>query len=260
MKDLRQEWYDDAGKTAVVVVDVTSAARELSNHHLSGQTSAYYLAKSLAAVALLGAETSQELESVSLQLKCLGPLGGVYVECTANGELRGYTEKKILDKFDGDGVFDDEAVIGQSRIQVVRSVPGRILSRGIAESLEAYFAESLQRRVKTALSVKMDDQGDILYAGGIMVELLPDAPAGEVPTPPQYSGELDGKEMLFMLNLPQAELKRSMPLKFACRCSPERAIAAISALPEEERSQMPESVDVTCHMCGRTFTVKGSLR
>ena len=45
------------------------------------------------------------------------------------------------------------------------------------------------------------------------------------------------------------------PLSFACRCSPERALAALAALSPAERETLPPTLDVTCHMCGRTFAV-----
>ena len=82
MKDCRETWYDAEKKVAVTVVDVTSAAQDLARAHLCGPTAAHYLAKGLAAVALLGGETSEPGETVSVQMKCTGPLGGLNVECT----------------------------------------------------------------------------------------------------------------------------------------------------------------------------------
>ena len=58
MKDCREEWYDPEQKVAVTIVDVTEAAQTLARAHLCGPTSAHYLTKALAAVALLGAENA----------------------------------------------------------------------------------------------------------------------------------------------------------------------------------------------------------
>ena len=96
VKDCREEWLDADRRVAVTLVDVTSAAQALVRGHLCGPTSAHYLSKALAAAALLGAETSEEDETVIVQMKCDGPLGGFNVECTAAGTLRGYTERKTL--------------------------------------------------------------------------------------------------------------------------------------------------------------------
>ena len=263
MKDRREEWFGAEKKVAVTIADVTSAAQELARAHLCGPASAYFLSKALAAAALLGAETSEADEVVSVQMKCKGPLGGFNVECTAAGTLRGYTERKILDGFDGLGIPDERKAVGERQVQVTRSVPGRIVSQGISTSLDGYLAGSLQRRAVIFLEASVSDDVEILEARGVMVEELPDAERTGV-----LSVDLVGKSrpgalaassrgILSKLGLAHAELRRATPLSFACRCSPERAAAMLAALSPEERASLPPTVDITCHMCGRTFSVPG---
>ena len=66
---------------------------------------------------------------------------------------------------------------------------------------------------------------------------------------------IEAEKNIADMGLENAELKKLSPLKFACRCSPERAASMIGALDEKERSALPPKIDITCHMCGRTFTV-----
>ena len=258
MKDCREEWFDAEKKVAVTIVDVTSAAQELARGHLAGPTAAHYLAEALASVALLGGEMSEKDETVILQAKCSGPLGGYNVECTAAGTLSGYTEKKVLDGFDGLGKPKDRMVLGDQQIQVTRSVPGRILSQGISTSLDGYFAGSLQRKACLKVEAAVSDEVEILEARGVLVEDLPDAKGPMVccKTDELKSLAVSSRNVLKQLGLDKAELKRTTPLKFACRCSPDRAVAMLAALSEEERKSLPPTIDITCHMCGKTFTVK----
>ena len=258
MKDCREEWFDAEKKVAVTIVDVTSAAQELARGHLAGPTAAHYLTEALASVALLGGEMSEKDETVILQAKCSGPLGGYNVECTAQGTLRGYTEKKVLDGFDGLGKPKDRMVLGDQQIQVTRSVPGRILSQGISTSLDGYFAGSLQRKACLKVEAAVSDEVEILEARGVLVEDLPDAKGPMVccKTDELKSLAVASRNVLKRLGLDKAELKRTTPLKFACRCSPDRAVAMLAALSEEERKSLPPTIDITCHMCGKTFTVK----
>ena len=255
MKDSREEWYDAAAKVAVTIVDVTGPAQELARGHLCGPTSAYFLAKALAAAALLGAETSEADEVVSVQMKGSGPLGGFTVECTADGALRGYTERKTLDEFDGLGRPDAKKVVGDRRLQVTRSVPGRIISQGISNSLDGYLAGSLQRKACVYLEADVTDEVEILGARGVMVEALPDSSANVTDYVPEKLS-VASRNLLKKMGLERAELRKTTPLRFACRCSPERAAAMLGALGEEERADLPPTIDVTCHMCGRTFTVR----
>ncbi len=256
MKDGREEWYDAERRVAVTFVDVTSAAQALARGHLCGPTAAHYLCEYLAAAALLGAETGGGDETLALQLKCSGPLGGLNVECTADGKLRGYTEKKVLDAFDGLGRPRDAAVLGKTSLQVTRSVPGRILSQGISSSLDGYLADSLQRKATIQLEASVTDDVEVVEARGVMIEELPDAKGAGASDVAFKSLAVSARNLLGRLGLRAAELKGTAPLAFACRCSPERAAAMLSALSDEERAALPPAVDVTCHMCGRTFSVR----
>lgn len=256
MKDCREEWYDAEKKVAVTVVDVTSAAQELARGHLCGPTAAHYLSEALAAAALLGAETSEKDETVIVQMKCSGPLGGFNVECTSEGTLRGYTEKKVLDAFDGLGRPKDKDVLGTQQVQVTRSVPGRILSQGISASLDGYLAGSLQRKATIQVEASVTDDVEIAEARGVMIEEMPDGKDTGTLGVRFKSLAVASRNLLKQLGLDKAELKKTSPLRFACRCSPDRAIAMLAALSEEERKKLPPTVDITCHMCGKTFTVR----
>ena len=254
MKDCREEWFDAENKVSVVVADVTSAAQELAKRHLCGPVAAHYLAKGLAAAALLGAEAAGEDETIVIQLKCTGPLGGLNVECSSDGALRGYTEKKTLDDFDGLGGPDDTKVLGARRLQITRSVPGRLLSQGVAESLDAYVRDSLQRNAFIALEASVSYEVEVLGARGILVESMPDG--GTLPSLKPGKLARSSRSILEALGLGRAELKRTTPLFFRCKCSPERALATLAAIPDDERSSLPETIDITCHMCGRTYAVR----
>ena len=256
MKDCREEWYDKEAKVAVTIVDVTSAAQELARGHLAGPTSTHFLTEALASVALLGAEMSEKDETVILQMRCKGPLGGYNVECTSEGTLRGYAEKKVLEDFDGLGKPDVQKVVGEAQIQVTRSVPGRILSQGISTSVDGYLAGSLQRKACIRAEVAVSDEVEVLEARGLMVEVLPDSAIGELDLSSVSSLSSSSRKILDSLGFQHAELRKTTPLKFDCRCSPDRAIAMLAALGEEERKALPPTIDITCHMCGKTLTVR----
>ena len=237
----REEYYDPISKVAVTIVDAQSAAETLIANHLSGPAAGYFLSEGLAAVALLGAEMSEPEECVSLQLKCKGPLGGMNVECTSGGTLRGYTEKKILDDFDDLEKFDQKKIMGEKQIQVTRTVPGRIISQGIATNLTGYLNQSLQRNAV----IKLEGYR------GILVEALPDSEIKDLAPRLREIKSLNvaSRNILKKLGFMKAELKKSTELKFACRCSKERAKEMAAALGEKGK------LDIVCHMCGKLYTV-----
>ena len=261
MKNLREEWYDPEKKVAVTIVDVTDAAQALARGHLSGPTAGRFLAEALAAAALLGAETSENGEVVSVQMKCTGPLGGFNVECTAEGTLRGYTERKILDDFDGVASqpfskADFAAIVGERRLQISRTKPGAIISQGVSNSIDGYLAGSLQRKAVIYTQAFVSDEAKVLTARGILIECMPDCADTSVLAADVGDLSRAPRTILSSIGLKDAELKSSLPIKFACRCSAERAKETLRALPQEECAALPEKIDITCHMCGRTFSVE----
>ena len=257
MNDIREEWYDEKRRVAITLVDVKSAVAALARGHLAGPTSAYFLAKGCAEAALLGSEMSEKDETLIVQTKCSGPLGGIVVECTAAGTLRGYTEMKTLDAFDTLSEPNSKMVLGDTRVQVTRTLPGKILSQGASNSIDGYLAGSLQRRAVINTEAKVSRDVEILKARGVMLELLPDCKESLSVDIEKIALDCTGAEIVAALGFPEAVLKKSAPIKFACRCNPDRAIAAIAALSVEEKAKLPPKIDITCHMCGRTFTVKG---
>lgn len=278
MNDERILALDGDSLLVVEAVDCRTAATALARGHLSGPTASAYLAQALAGVALLGMETSRADETVTFRLDCPGPLGGLLVECTEKGTLRGYTKKKILD-FDGERFSDAEVIGASATVEVIRSIPGKVLSSAalpvnfaekgaaaLAQALEAYFAQSLQRRVRVALCGASGDDGVPTVARGVLVECPPDGDetafarvselfANGVAAKAIGGATLSLRTLLRKLDLPLAEVRRTAPIAFACRCSRERAQAMLDALPPADRAGLPPTVDITCHLCGRIWTV-----
>lgn len=261
MKDIRQQWYDPVRKVNVILVDATSASQNLVSAHLSGPVSGYFLVKALCGASLLATELTEQDETLVLQMKCTGPLGGFNVECTAEGTLRGYTERKVLDDFDGVteqpiSKADFLAIVGERRLQVSRTKPGVIVSQGVSNSLDGYLAGSLQRKALIYTQASVSDEAKVNTARGILIECMPDCADTSVLAADPGDLSRSPRAILTDLGLKDAELKSSTPIKFACRCSAERAKETLRALPESERAALPEKIDITCHMCGRTFTVE----
>jgi molecular chaperone Hsp33 len=261
MKNERQVWYDADRKIKVTMVDTSGAAQALACGHLAGPTSAYFLSEALSVAGLLGEELSEEGETLSLQMKCSGPLGGYNVECTRDGFLRGYTEKKVLDDFDGlvkqpISYSDVKRIVGDKCVQVTRSIPGKILSQGVSTSIDSYLVSSLQRKAVVYTSAAVSDEVKVLSSRGLMIECLPDCTDFSPLYIKPKSLDVSPRSVLDELTLSRAERKSSSSLQFGCRCSPERAAATLAAFGEEERRTLPDSLDVTCHMCGRLFSVK----
>jgi molecular chaperone Hsp33 len=136
----------------------------------------------------------------------------------------------------------------------------------LAESLEAYFASSEQLPTRVRLAA------DERHGAGVLVQKLPDAPAGE---PDELAAAWQGAERgvarlgaaellgasaeeLLARGFPDHDLRlfRGAPVRFECRCSPRRVTGLLRALGAGEVHDILReqgAVTVTCEFCHRPY-------
>jgi len=261
-------------------VDVTRAAREANLRHESGRTAAKVLAQALAGAALLSADASTPDECTSFQMMVDGPLGGLLVEATGAGTLRGYTHKKTAPQFDSAEIPDVREALGRGGVvNVITSTPDKVLYSGQVEAtppdvrtaLARYYNNSLQAPAAVELFVSFPGAGTG-RAVGLVAEKMPN---GDTETFVEILERFQDRSVLQHLEsanpdgqlwsvfeLPGVETVDTRPLAFACRCSPERAVAALSALSTEEIREAidgPGHHEITCQMCSETYILESEV-
>lgn len=274
--DSRVAAFSPSGKIRFVQAEVTDSARELERSHLCGPTAGMIQAEALAGVALLGSELAAESETVTLRLKVSGPVGGLLVEAGADGSLRGYTNVKVMNDLDACEELDVSAALGdQAEMQIIRSVPGRILASAatsmspasVTHCLELYYRQSLQRPALVQIAV-MAYGGFIDGARGLMVEKLPDGDEAVFARIARYFEDgtlLECLECAASLRtvcetvgLADCVFEAPFRLRFACRCSPERVDGMLALLPPGDLEAMiveDRPAQIFCQMCGRGYQV-----
>jgi len=267
-----------ASRIRFAFAETTVAAKALEARHLCGPVAGAALAEAVTAAALLSGDAARADEAVMLRMKVSGPLGGLLVEVTGAGALRGFTNQKVIDELDTRLPVDTTEAWGTSgSIQIVTSVPGRILNQAVLivnpplmrYVVARYFNHSLQ--VPTACALRVEaGSGGLISARGVLAQRMPDADAEAfvhvlecfednrvaecLAEGPAFSetwmtgfGEL--------LQLPDIHVRETRPLMFKCRCSRERVLAVLKSLSREElEAREEDGQDITCHMCGHTYS------
>ena len=257
------------GGNRIVQAECAKAARDLSASHLSGPAASAALAEGLVAVALLSADLGTPEEAVTLHIQCDGPLGSMLVEATYEGTLRGYPAKKILNDLDAEACgaasasrLRDAPFGASGTATVMASLPGKVLAQSSIRimqaprperALAAYYAEGAQREVKVSIEVALDGEGRIATARGALIERMPDSDAAEFT---RLASEISEG-----LTSARPQNATTRPLRFACRCSHEKVLATLAALPADERAALiaqDHPIDIYCHMCGKCHTIDKS--
>lgn len=261
-------------------VEATVAAKALEARHLCGPVAGAALGEAVTAAALLSLDAASADEAVMLRMNVSGPLGGVLAEATGEGALRGYTNRKVIEDLDTRLPIDTTDAWGKSgSVQIVTSVPGKILNQAVLNVnpplmryvVARYFNHSQQ--VPTAVAIRVEaGSGGLISARGMLAQRMPDS---DVPAFVRVLECFEGNHLVErladadafsaawvarvggLLALPDIRPRDTRPLMFKCRCSRERVLAMLKSLSREElEERVDEGQDITCHMCGHTYSAK----
>ena len=147
-----------------------------------------------------------------------------------------------------------------------------LVSGEIAQDLTYYFAASEQIPTAIALGVLVDkDNRVVLSAGGLMIQLLPDASEETISKLEEILNnnfsiskllcEEDYAEKTLAVIFPEGDyeiLEEVYPL-LRCDCSKERFLRGIISLGKEELEKLTdeeEKIVASCHFCNTSYEYK----
>ncbi len=197
--------------------------------------------------------------------------GTLVADSAPEGKTRGLLQTK-----EGAPVFATEG----AHLQMLRSLRNGAINQGvvavppgggITQAAMAYMAESEQVDTMLAVGTVLDDSGQIVEAGGYLVQLLPELGRGplalmaerledfrtiEHMLTPDFTPEWLRDELLY--GLPFTALDRT-PLGFECWCSEERLLGALSSLDRSEIQAMiddGEPLEIACDYCTKQYRIQ----
>lgn len=270
--------------SAITGTDIVARARQI---HSTSPTATAALGRSLLAASMMGNQLKGEENSLTLQIRGGGPLGGITCVSDYKGNVRGYVgvpEADVPRKYAGK--LDVGAAVGtDGYLTVIKDLGMRepyvgsiALTTGeIAEDITAYFAESEQIPTACALGVLVaGDTGEVITAGGYLIQLLPGAEESDIDKVERglrrvgyVTRELSqGKSALDLirdvLSEFEVEVLETAPVEYRCYCTRERVTKALISIGTEELTQLIEEqghAEMTCQFCDKVYRFdEGALR
>ncbi len=255
----------------------TALVNAMRANHGLGIMETLILGHAYCAVGLM-ASTLKEHGRIAISMECSGPVGGISVEGTARGEIRGYLHNSSIPITEEPEDFDTSDYIGVGRISVTRYLESRkqpftgqvLIEHGrIARDMANYYMQSEQTPSAFNLSVQFDRQGKVIGAGGLFVQALPEADDTSRATVEDRIEQLPSLGRSFSEGRTGTEILRetfddlsvevtgTRTAEFFCHCSKERFARFLAALPDDERQDMKENgpfpLRTTCHNCNSTY-------
>ncbi len=264
------------GGIRVVAADTTGLVEEARARHEASPTAAAALGRTLTGALLLTHVLLKDhRDRLTVRFRGDGPLGGIIAEAGLDGSVRGYVRDPGVDlPLSEEGKLNVGEAVGQGELEVIRSLAPNgdpytssvdIVTGEIAEDFAVFLAMSEQVRSAILLGVYLE-HGRVVTAGGVLLQALPDATDEQLARLEQnvfalgqLTDALRAGSLLEAVNRLTEGLeleiltKDVLPLRFACRCSDERALDSLAYFSPAEREEMITEnggAEVVCHWCG----------
>lgn len=257
----------------IYALDSTELVREITQRHNCSHLASAALGRAISGALLLAA-TMKDNERVSLCIRGNGPIGDIVADAEGT-KVRGYVENPSVFLPLKDGKFDVGGAVGRGSLTVTRYLKNKepftgtceIIDGEIAGDLTHYLYTSEQTPSSVALGVLVNKEGVVTAAGGYFIQAMPgcsdevleklERNVGRTPYVTQlleigYSPEkiigILGRDL-------QVDIKESLPVEFACRCSRQRVLNALASLDRKNLEEMAkdEFTEAHCQFCDTTY-------
>jgi len=267
------------GTIRAVIATTTELVECARQRHKLSFTATAALGRALTGGALLAPISVREGQ-VALTFKGNGPVGKVVVDASPNGTVRGYVENPQVElPLNSLGNFDVGGAVGSTGYLHVLIDQGfgrthmsavELASGEIGEDINRYLVNSDQAGSLVVVGTHLSRRG-VEAAGGLIVQLLPDHTEeticqieNNITTFGTFTFLMRrgmGLEEILNRILSGFEitpLTEVRPLKFFCKCSPERFVEALKVLPKKDLIEMAEEegqAEGRCHFCNEFYYV-----
>ncbi len=277
MADHLQRVISSDGRFFCLACVTTDLVAEACRRHDTGPVATVALGRALTANVLLAALLKDD-QRVMLKFEGNGPLGKIVTEGFCTGEVRGYVANPHADVPLKDSCIDVATGLGQAGFLTVTKDIGlkqnyegtvQLYTSEIGEDVAFYLTESEQTPSAIGVGVQVDQAGQIISAGGFLVQSLPPADESLILSLEANIKRLgsvtallaEGKTPADILEILLAEIPHrallGQNLCYQCSCSEEKMQQALFALDKDDlfklKEEKPDGVEVRCEFCGNTY-------
>lgn len=277
--DKIQKFLAYNGKINITCVETTNLVEEARKLHDLSPVATAVLGRVLTMGALMASAFKDKDDSVTLQIRANGPIGGVTVTAEADGRVRGYvTNPQVEVPLRKDGKLNvGEAVGNDGFLYVIKDIGlkepyigmSKLISGEIAEDFANYYYTSEQKNTAVALGVLVNKDG-VKKAGGFIVSSLPDATEDELfilenrlkeamPISKMLEENMSlleiAKDITGDINIQVLNQEEREP-RYECSCNKEKMARGLQTIGKEELEKIIEEdkkAETVCQFCNKKY-------
>jgi molecular chaperone Hsp33 len=264
---------------AAVTTNLVEKARQI---HDCTPVAAAALGRMLTGASIMGTMLKNDGDLITVQINGGGEAGPIVTTANNLGNVKGYISNPYIERpLNSKGKLDVGGAVGKDgRLTVIKdmglkepyvgNVP--IVSGEIAEDITYYFALSEQTPSAVSLGVLVGTEGNVIAAGGFIVQMMPEASdftrdiiefrLDEIPPVTATIFEKQSSEAVLeeLLDGMDPVVLEEYEPGFVCDCSRERVEKVLVSLGKEELEEMIKSekpAELVCHFCNSKYEFTG---
>lgn len=266
------------GTVRAVAAVTTNMVKEARDIHGLSPLASVALGRTMTAAALMSTFLKGTKDTLTIQIKGEGPIGGIVVVSDVDANVRGYVHNPLVHlPLNEKGKYDVAGAIGKNGyLNVIKDLGlkepyigyVKLISGEIAEDITYYYASSEQIPSAVALGVLTSVEDIIQCAGGFIIQLMPDAEENTIShieekisaLPPVTKLLSEGKTPENILELVLGEMNLKIGDKtncqYKCNCSRERMERGLVSLGREELENIikeQHGAETCCHFCNSKY-------
>ena len=262
--------------SAIDASDIVFTAKKL--HDLS-RVSTAALGRLLCATSMMGNMLKQKDAFINLRILGDGEMGAVVAVGDSRGNVRGYVENpQVKTEYYNNGKINVAKAVGKGGMLSVMRDYGtgdpyigqvELVSGEIAEDITNYFATSEQIPTVCALGVLVDkEDGEVLLAGGLLIQLLPGAFEDTIEKLEKNIAKLEpvttmlakGMSILDICKTAldgfDVEVLDETPVNYVCGCSREKLERYFMTMSDDDIRSMADEkgeAEAVCQFCNKKY-------
>lgn len=282
---------DKSKSFRIYLAVTTELVQEAANIHQTTPVATAALGRVATGTGLMAIMLKDEDNKLTVDFKGDGPAKQILATAYGDGRVKAFIADPYVDlPLNDQGKLDVGGTLGIGNLTVIKDLGLKepyigtiaLVDGEIADDLTAYFYISEQQNTSVALGVKVERDLSVGAAGGMIIQLLPDAEEGAVDALEEMIGELEPmttiisrvKERSAGLSdkgLVEAVLKEAFAkirpeyeprvletrqICWQCDCSRERIEEALMTIGRQDLQEIIEEdgqAELQCHFCLKKY-------
>ncbi len=282
---------DKSKSYRVYLTITTEMVEQARNIHQTTALATAGLGRVLTAAGLMGIMLKNPQDKLTIQFKGDGPAQQILAAANGEGRVKGYIANPDVElPLTKEGKLDVGGSLGIGDLRVIKDLGLKepyigtvaLVSGEIAEDLTAYFYISEQQNTSVALGVRIERDYTVDAAGGMIIQMLPDAEEGAIDAlesmikemPPlttliqqvnqQSAGRTEEGMVQALMEemfarLPQEyqlEILETRDIGWQCDCNRQRLARALMSIGEKDLKEIIQEdgqAELQCQFCLKKY-------